>query len=89
MHMSNLDFLMVNGYHAKVKILYFSVLLFGEGNGNPLVFLPGEVHGQRSLVGYSPQSHKQSYTTERLNNILPLHLVLQIKYYITVSAILM
>ena len=23
----------------------------GEGNGNPL---PGEFHGQRSLVGYSP-----------------------------------
>ena len=26
----------------------------GGGNGNPLVFLPGEPHGQRSLVGYSP-----------------------------------
>ena len=25
----------------------------GEGNGNP-EFLPGEFHGQRSLVGYSP-----------------------------------
>ena len=25
----------------------------GGGNGNP-VFLPGESHGQRSLVGYSP-----------------------------------
>ena len=24
------------------------------------VFLPGESHGQRSLVGYSPQSHKES-----------------------------
>ena len=24
----------------------------GEGNGNPLIFLPGESHGQRSLVGY-------------------------------------
>ena len=24
-----------------------------EGNGNP-VFLPGESHGQRSLMGYSP-----------------------------------
>ena len=23
-----------------------------------LVFLPGESHGQRSLVGYSPWSHK-------------------------------
>ena len=28
----------------------------GEGNDNPLtpVFLPGEFHGQRSLMGYSP-----------------------------------
>ena len=30
----------------------------GEGNGNTF-FLPGESHGQRSLVGYSPQSHKR------------------------------
>ena len=29
-----------------------------------LVFLPGEFHGQRSLVGYSPWGHKQSDTTE-------------------------
>ena len=30
------------------------------------VFLPGESHGQRSLVGYSPWSHKESDTTEWL-----------------------
>ena len=29
-------------------------------------FLPGEFHGQRSLVGYSPLSHKEWDTTERL-----------------------
>ena len=28
------------------------------------VFLPGEPHGQRSLVGYSPRSHKESDTTK-------------------------
>ena len=28
------------------------------------VFLPGESHGQRSLVGYSPWGHKQSEMTE-------------------------
>ena len=28
------------------------------------VFLPGESHGQRSLVGYSPQGRKESVTTE-------------------------
>ena len=31
------------------------------------VFLPGESHGQRSLVGYSPCSCKESDTTERLH----------------------
>ena len=29
--------------------------------------LLGESHGQRSLVGYSPQSREESYTTERLH----------------------
>ena len=28
------------------------------------VFLHGESHGQRSLAGYSPQSHKELGTTE-------------------------
>jgi len=28
------------------------------------VFLPGESHGQRSLVGYSPWGCKESDTTE-------------------------
>ena len=28
------------------------------------VFLPGESHGQRSLVGYSPWGHKEPDTTE-------------------------
>ena len=28
-----------------------------------LVFLPGKFHGQRSLVGYSPWSHKESDMT--------------------------
>ena len=28
------------------------------------VSLPGESHGQRSLVGYSPWGHKESDTTE-------------------------
>ena len=30
------------------------------------VLLPGKFHGQRSLVGYSPWSHKESDTTEWL-----------------------
>ena len=33
------------------------------------VFLPGESHGQRSLVGYSPWGRKESDTTERRTHI--------------------
>ena len=32
------------------------------------VFLPGEVHGQRSLAGFSPWGCKESNTTERLTH---------------------
>ena len=31
----------------------------GGRHGNPLVFLPGEFHGQRSLEAYSPKGHKE------------------------------
>ena len=31
------------------------------------VFLPGESHGQKSLMGYSPWGHKESDTTEHLS----------------------
>ena len=34
----------------------------------PPVFLPGESHGQRSLVGYSAQSREESYTNEWLTH---------------------
>ena len=32
------------------------------------VFLPGESHGQKSLVGYSPWGHEESDTTEHLSS---------------------
>ena len=31
------------------------------------VFLPGESHGRRTLVGYSPWGRKESDMTEQLN----------------------
>ena len=34
--------------------------------------LPGEFHGQRSLAGYSPRSHKEADGTERLTLSLPI-----------------
>ena len=39
------------------------------------VFLPGEFHGQRSLMGYSPWGRKESDTTERLTLTLWKHTV--------------
>ena len=37
----------------------------GEGNGNPLQFLPGESHGQRiPMEGYGPWGGKESDTTK-------------------------
>ena len=39
-----------------------------EGVATTPVFLPGEPHGQRGLVGHSPWGHKESDTTSRLSN---------------------
>ena len=47
----------------------------GEGNGYP-VFLPGEFHGQRSQVDYSPWDPKELYMTERLTLSLPLNVLI-------------
>ena len=41
----------------------------GGGHAPTPVFLPGESHGLRSLVGYSPWGHKESDTTEELSTI--------------------
>ena len=35
--------------------------------------LPGQSHGGRSLIGYSPRGRKESDTTERLNFHFPRH----------------
>ena len=43
----------------------------GEGNGNLLQYFCLEnPHGQRSLVGYSPQGHTESDMTEVTEHIL-------------------
>ena len=40
-----------------------------------LVFLPGESHGARSLVGYSPRGPRELDTTERLHFHFPFMLI--------------
>ena len=42
-----------------------------EGMQTTLASLPGDSHGQRSLVGYSPWGHKESDTTDQLTLSLP------------------
>ena len=41
--------------------------LLEKGMVPTLAFLPGESHGQSSLVGYSPWDSKESDMTERLS----------------------
>ena len=40
----------------------------GEHSNPTPVFLPGEVHGQKSLVSYRPKGHKELDTTEMTEN---------------------
>ena len=53
------------------RIALLQLLQAGEASGKPtLVLLPGEYHGQRRLVGYSPWGCRESDTTEQLILIL-------------------
>jgi len=52
--------------HLLLSVTLICTIL--EGNGTPLQYsCPGKFHGQRSLVGYSPQGCKESDTTEGLH----------------------
>ena len=59
----------------------------GEGQQKPIpVFLPGESHWQRSLVGYSPWGHEELDTTEVtqqpwLEEVGGLRIILLLKMY--------
>ena len=54
------------GYH--LDFTHFHQLFWRRKWQPTPVFLPGESHGQRSLVGYSPWGRKESDTTERLTH---------------------
>ena len=55
-------------YHTSFYYLFTWVrtIPWGRARQPTPVSLPGESHGQRSLVGYSPWSHKELDTTEQL-----------------------
>ena len=44
-----------------------------KGMATSTVFLPGEFHGQRTLVGYSPWSLKGSDTTGQLTLFINIY----------------
>ena len=46
------------------RILKWVAMPFSRGWQPTSVFLPGESHGQRRLVGYGPWGHKKSEPTE-------------------------
>ena len=50
-----------------------------------LVFLAGESHGQRSLVGYSPRGHGELDTTERLSTHTHTQLQIFVLKYVFIS----
>ena len=52
----------------------------GEGNWPTAVFLPKEVHGQRSLAGYSPWGHIDVDMTEWLSLSLSLWLMVMMLF---------
>ena len=52
--------------YLTVVLICISLMMSG-GNGNPLQYLPGESHGRRSLVGYSPPGCKELDMTERFH----------------------
>ena len=45
--------------------VYIYIYIYKKWQPTP-VFLPGEFHWQRSLAGYSPNGHRESYMTEWL-----------------------
>ena len=52
-----------------VSSLLFTTIANWRRKWQPtLVFLPGESHGQRRLVGHSPWGCNESDTTERLTH---------------------
>ena len=54
--------------HLKYKYTSLIVAFLWRRKWQPTpVFLPGESHGQRSMVGYSPWAHKELDMTERLH----------------------
>ena len=62
--MSWLHFYMTN---SLADMEWGEIYVWQRHKGTP-VFLPGESHGQRSLVSYSPRGHKESDTLKGVSS---------------------
>ena len=62
-----------------------------KGMATPLVFLPGESHGQRILAGYSPWGCKETDTTKQLTftYLVTLYPTTLLKLFISSNSFLM
>ena len=67
----------------KIQNSTFSFFSFWRRKWQPTaVFLPGQTHGQRSLVGYSPWGCKESDTTEQLRQT-----IIFFRFFITLAVL--
>jgi len=65
---------------SKYLKVFFIIIKKSQYQWQPTpIFLPGESHGKRSLVGYSPWGHKESDTTEWLTHT---HTISNVPYYL-------
>ena len=73
--------------HNRVTSLSLFTFLHWRRKWQPTpVLLPGESHGRRSLVGYSPWGCKESDTTERLHFTSCFKKVIRDTFCLSVSA---
>ena len=55
------------GHNWAISLSLFTFVHWKRKRQPTPVFLPGESHGRRTLVGYSPRGRKESDMTERLH----------------------
>ena len=65
-HLPSVPLHVVSGWQ-QVRINSWQLECFPGGSAPTPVFMPGESHAQRSLVGYSPWGHKELDMTEQLS----------------------
>ena len=77
-------------YFEEVILMLICYFWLEKGMATTPVFLPGEFHGQRNLVGYSPRGHRESdndWVTKHTHSVrswfsfMLLHVGIQFSHY--------